>query len=199
MRKIKILLKIVAFSLAILLIVQILPLSIVSTAINNNLIIEKSEIERLKNETPIFVSEVDTLRDEYTKHFRCEDGTFVAVVYNTPVHYQENGKWKDIDNTLVSNTQNSIAKNTFVNNEKYSITKTATPITFPESINNGKITIARGNNVISFGIKNSDSSILSVATVSAPEELVSTSISGLQAKKEEKVTNDSDLDFIADT
>ncbi|WP_010075581.1 hypothetical protein [Clostridium cellulovorans] len=30
-----------------------------------------------------------------------DDGSFQAVVYQNPVHYLDNGVWKDIDNTLV--------------------------------------------------------------------------------------------------
>ena len=41
-------------------------------------------------------------REEAVKHFRRSDGTTVAAVYNEPIHYEENGEWRDIDNTLVS-------------------------------------------------------------------------------------------------
>lgn len=35
------------------------------------------------------------------KHFLREDGTIVAKVYNEDIHYLKNGKYEDIDNTLV--------------------------------------------------------------------------------------------------
>lgn len=41
------------------------------------------------------------LREGSVKHFRCEDGTYVAASYPMPVHYEENGQWKDIDNSMV--------------------------------------------------------------------------------------------------
>lgn len=63
MRKIRILLKTVAFSLAIVLMVQMLPLSTISTAINNDSIIEQSVIESTENELPVIVGEVEKLRD----------------------------------------------------------------------------------------------------------------------------------------
>ena len=45
--------------------------------------------------------EVEGLREESVKHFRLEDGTYVAAQYNYPVHYvDENGKMQDIDNKL---------------------------------------------------------------------------------------------------
>lgn len=47
--------------------------------------------------------EVESLREESVKHFRLEDGSYVAAQYNYPVHYaDEDGKWQDIDNTLES-------------------------------------------------------------------------------------------------
>ena len=50
--------------------------------------------------------EVESLREESVKHFRLEDGTFIAVQYDDAVHrLDESGKWQDIDNTLVSDGQ----------------------------------------------------------------------------------------------
>ena len=43
------------------------------------------------------------LREESVKHFKVEDGSYVAAQYNYPVHYaDDDGKWQDIDNTLAS-------------------------------------------------------------------------------------------------
>ena len=47
------------------------------------------------------VGEAAGEREETVKHFRRSDGATVAAVYNEPVHYEENGEWQDIDNTLV--------------------------------------------------------------------------------------------------
>ena len=42
-----------------------------------------------------------SLREETVKQFRMSDGSYVAVQYDTPVHYQDgDGAWQDIDNTL---------------------------------------------------------------------------------------------------
>ena len=43
------------------------------------------------------LGEVEELREEDTKHFRLSDGSFVAVSYGLPVHYEdEDGQWQDI-------------------------------------------------------------------------------------------------------
>ena len=47
------------------------------------------------------LAEVTEDRDEYTKHFRMDDGSFMAVQYEYPVHYQDkNGEWVDYDNSM---------------------------------------------------------------------------------------------------
>lgn len=40
-------------------------------------------------------------RDESVKQFRRSDGSMVAALYDEPVHYEVDGEWKEIDNTLV--------------------------------------------------------------------------------------------------
>ena len=67
------------------------------------------------------VAELKERRDEYTKHFRMDDGTIMAVVYDVPVHYKnKKGKWIDYDNTLVSESTASPdeASQVFYSNKK---------------------------------------------------------------------------------
>ncbi len=53
-----------------------------------------------KTENGIY--EVEELREESVKHFRLEDGSYVAAQYPTAVHISDgNGGWRDIDNTLL--------------------------------------------------------------------------------------------------
>ena len=39
-------------------------------------------------------------RDRNTKYFLTENHGGIAAVYPYPVHYEENGEWKEIDNSL---------------------------------------------------------------------------------------------------
>ena len=50
---------------------------------------------------PVIVEEDIALRGTYEKHFIMSDGSNMAVAYNEPVHYEEDGQWFEIDNTLV--------------------------------------------------------------------------------------------------
>ena len=36
------------------------------------------------------------------KHFLQEDGTIIAKVYDSDIHYKKNGKYEEIDNTLIN-------------------------------------------------------------------------------------------------
>ena len=44
--------------------------------------------------------EIVAKRTETTKHFRMPDGMILAADYAMPVHYEKDGTWTDIDNTL---------------------------------------------------------------------------------------------------
>ena len=52
-------------------------------------------------EEELFIIGEDTSRrQENEKHFRMSDGSYVATVYPEAVHYSDDGKWEDINNTL---------------------------------------------------------------------------------------------------
>lgn len=44
--------------------------------------------------------ELTAKRSKFVKQFAMSDGSFTAVTYSMPVHYMNNGKWKEIDTTL---------------------------------------------------------------------------------------------------
>ncbi len=60
------------------------------------------EFESIENPTSsgAILFEEESLREESVKHFRMDDGSYIAVQYGTPVHYEEDGQWVDYDNTL---------------------------------------------------------------------------------------------------
>ena len=62
--------------------------------------------------------EEESLRGENVKQFRMDDGSYVAVQYDTPVHYMdENGQWQDIDNTLCLDGASAARAYTAVNGD----------------------------------------------------------------------------------
>lgn len=46
-------------------------------------------------------NEAIELRTEFEKHFNNYDGTMTAYVSPIPLHYNNNGEWGEIDNTLI--------------------------------------------------------------------------------------------------
>ncbi|QLY78026.1 carbohydrate binding domain-containing protein [Clostridium intestinale] len=59
------------------------------------------EVQQGTESDGLIVGEITEKREENVKHFMKDDGTFVAMMYNNPVHYKDGSEWKDIDNTLV--------------------------------------------------------------------------------------------------
>ena len=58
------------------------------------------EKDKEKSQQHYILEEALERRDEGVKHFVMEDGSGAAVVYGKPVHYEEEGEWKEIDNRL---------------------------------------------------------------------------------------------------
>lgn len=98
--------------------------------------------------TSKIVSEVTELRNEYEKHFACEDGSFVVATYNDPVHYKENGQWKEIDNSLRLTTDAKSSSGKSMYTPKAGIVD----VEIPQSFSNGqKVSATNKGYTISFG------------------------------------------------
>lgn len=93
--------KLTASLLALVLTVQLLPVS----ALADEFEIDDERHETFTYEQPDVSGEIPELRGEYEKHFSLSDGTYSAVVYPYPVHYDSNGTWQEIDNTLRSGSE----------------------------------------------------------------------------------------------
>ena len=93
--------KLTASLLALVLTVQLLPVS----ALADEFEIDDKRHDTFTYEQPDVSGEISELRGEYEKHFSLSDGTYSAVVYPYPVHYDSNGTWQEIDNTLRAGTE----------------------------------------------------------------------------------------------
>ena len=89
------------------------------------------------------VEELVDRRSEYTKEFRLSNGFRVASVYGYPVHYEENGEWQEIDNTLkLSGTRSG---------NSYTNTAGIWDVSFPQSLGMDKyISIIKDGHALSF-------------------------------------------------
>ncbi len=118
------------------------------------------------NETAAkIVSEVTEMREESVKYFLCDDGSYIAATYAAPVHYNENGVWKEIDNTLTPSSKSG---------ETVYSTKGGLNITVPSELGSGKrFTATNGGYTISFGVKSIDNSLSAQAKVVETDALPS--------------------------
>lgn len=111
------------------------------------------------------VSEVTEMREESVKYFLCDDGSYIAATYAAPVHYNENGVWKEIDNTLTPSSKSG---------ETVYSTKGGLNVTVPSELGSGKrFTATNGGHTISFGVKSIDNSLSAQAKVVETDALPS--------------------------
>jgi len=132
------------------------------------------------------IGEDSSLRDANTKHFRLENGTYIAASYAAPVHFEENGEWRDIDNTL---TLSSASGRT-----AYTQKASAFPVSIPQSMADGqKITLANKGYTIGFGVSadNRGVSLQSEARLTGVEALASSALLADGVSVEEPAADES--------
>lgn len=152
MKKKKVCKMITAAALSLLFVFSIIPASAL-----DSLSVEET--------TAKIVSEVTEMREESVKYFLCDDGSYIAATYAAPVHYNENGVWKEIDNTLTPSSKSG---------ETVYSTKGGLNVTVPSDLESGKrFTATNGGYTISFGVKSIDNSLSAQAKVVETDALPS--------------------------
>ena len=152
MKKKKVFKRITAVALSLLFVLSIIPASAL-----DSLSVEETAAK--------IVSEVTEMREESVKYFLCDDGSYIAATYAAPVHYNENGVWKEIDNTLTPSSKSG---------ETVYSTKGGLNVTVPSELGSGKrFTATNGGYTISFGVKSIDNSLPAQAKVVETDALPS--------------------------
>ncbi len=152
MKKKKVCKRITAAALSLLFVFSIIPASAL-----DSLSVEETAAK--------IVSEVTEMREESVKYFLCDDGSYIAATYAAPVHYNENGVWKEIDNTLTPSSKSG---------ETVYSTKGGLNVTVPSELGSGKrFTATNGGHTISFGVKSIDNSLSAQAKVVETDALPS--------------------------
>lgn len=102
----------------------------------NQIIPEKKKESRI-------LREISGKRTKNTKYFATEDHGGIAAVYQQAVHYEENGEWKEIDNTLEPDAEGG---------EAYQNKSAALKVTFAKQGNSSRlVTLKKGKHEISWG------------------------------------------------
>lgn len=101
------------------------------------------------------LGEVEELREEDTKHFRLSDGSFIAVSYGIPVHYEdEDGSWQDIDNSLTMDSATST----------YQLDHSDVAVSFSGTLSNGTLlSTSRNGASISMSLLDTEQALLMIS------------------------------------
>ena len=164
--KIKLPTKILAVLLTMLFVLEILPTQLIADAYNDlaskkeyisNLIDNPAECKDTEKAEILY--EVIEKRDEYTKVFKRADGSYTAFMFEEPIHFEENGKWEEIDNSLVE--KNGVLRNT----------KNSFNVEFPTKLSESKeIKIENDGCEISFAVNDIDETSSKVEKIGTEEK-----------------------------
>jgi RHS repeat-associated protein len=130
-----------------------------------------------EKEPSLIIGEEASLRTDNTKVFRCEDGTFLAAVYATPVHYQDKpGHWKDINNTLMDG------------GTSLQTAATDTPVSVPKDITRDSLELSDAEHTIGFRVVAEESNSLTAQStlVEIQEDVPQLASQTMQAKSIEE-------------
>lgn len=171
----------------------VLTIVLLASAIPVSLAVQELFTEELPAQ---IVREVPELREESVKHFLCDDGSYIAATYAEPVHYNENGVWKEIDNRLILNSNKLSASG-----EPTYTTRAGLAVSIPQNFADGqKITAENKGYEISFGIK-ADQAGVAIgrgASVVAVDELMSNAGAQVSAAPQSVSSVVADAELTAD-
>ena len=141
------------------------------------------------------VREVTELREESVKHFLCEDGSIIAATYSEPIHFFENGQWKEINNELTLTSQ----KLSSSGEATYSPKRSGISVSIPQTFSDGQqITAIKEDYKIKFSLdcgNIGDADEKTVAKVSKIESLPS----HLNVAKTESFTTEESTNLAIDS
>ncbi len=147
--------KILSVFLAMLIVIGILPLSTMAKSytdyINEQLALEEllnHPVENTEDSTATIIGEVEEKRDEYTKVYKKDDGSYTAVMSVEPLHYlNDEGLWEEINNSMV------------LQNGLYTNTDNDFNVELPKDIDsNENLTVEKDGHSLSFSIDNIEES-----------------------------------------
>ena len=94
--------KLLSMTLVLALVIQMLPTSACAATNESKSATTSNAVSEVVTEEVEIVEEVIDKRSEFSKEYKLSNGLHMSTVYADPVHYEEDGQWKDIDNTLKS-------------------------------------------------------------------------------------------------
>ena len=98
--------RLLSLLLTLAIVLQIIPATVFATeddtrSLDELMLTDEGSLVPAETVCEEILFEDTSLREENIKHFRMKDGSYRAVVYDTPVHYlDDEGNWQEYDNTL---------------------------------------------------------------------------------------------------
>lgn len=135
------------------------------------------------------VGEIPSKRTQYSKEFMLSNGLHLAAVYPDAVHYEEDGSWEEIDNTLM------------LKNGKYVNTAGVWNVSFPQQLSDSKsVTIEKDGYTLSFAMAGElRSTGLEIASTVGGEDAASIKESVMQVVENTVVEEDTPMDVTSST
>lgn len=177
--------------------VQVLPVQVVAGKVTDA--VERKEfVENVVNNPPAdsnttdseILYEVKEKRDEHTKVFKKNDGSYTAIKTEEPLHYLNNGIWEEIDNSL------------FLDGEIYTNSENLFNVEFPESIDvNESVIVENDGYELSFNFNDITESLAVVENdvlvgdteISVADDAISQTQSSVMYND---IADDTDLQYI---
>ena len=139
--------RLLAFLLVVALLLQIFPanalaLSSLDHAETAPQVTEEPE-ETIASEIVHVLGELSEERTEFSKTYRLSNGLNMATVYPDAIHYEEDGSWKDIDNTLKLASE--------ADGDVYTNTAGSWEVALPKELSRDKgVEVTKGENTVRF-------------------------------------------------
>lgn len=127
----KVFMRICSLAMVLAMLINMLPLNSLAAEIKNDELETISTIPAEELESVYILEEIKENRTKYSKEFRLSNGLYMASVYPSAVHYEKDGSWEEINNTLTLSTSRS--------DSVYTNTAGEWQVSFPQKIssNNG--------------------------------------------------------------
>lgn len=135
----------------------LLPIQVFAETIPELLSETDSEPTNGEIGTANIVGELKDLRDEYSKQFRLDDGSFLAVSYETPIHYKdENGNWVNYNNSLIDGADAEATPDE-VSSEEYTNKSSDFDVKYSKkSKDNNMVKVKTDDYMVSWGYKSTN-------------------------------------------
>ena len=186
----KTMVKVLSVFLTVLMVLQIAPMQLIANAYTEAMAIKnmpREDVTTFANDEDFsaeILYEVEGKRDKFTKVYKKNDGSYTAIVSSEPLHFIQDGKWTDIDNTLVNSVEDG--KSVFKN------TNSMFDIMFPDVLSeNSGIEIKNDEYSLSFSLQ--DIEISQVEITENTNNSADTNEHNQQIKEQLKTQSDSAL------